>query len=106
MSNGYSKYSIEKLQEELEALRVTNEANKITPILISKSMFFLASEIAVLKEAIAKTINQLDDRMKKVIKSNNRLTIAQWAYAIAMLIVSGVIAFSALIQAGIIKYSN
>jgi hypothetical protein len=103
MSNGYSKQSIEELREKLEEARATSDAEKIAPILISKSLLYLSSEIAVLKEAMAETINQLDKRIQKVIASNNRLTWAQWAYAIAMFIVSAVIAFSALVQAGIIK---
>lgn len=103
MSDGYSKDTIEDLTEKLGTLRVVNDAEKIAPILMSKSMLFLSGEIASLKQGLAETIRQTEKRMQDVIDSNNRLTIAQWAYAVAMLVVSGVIAIGALVQSGIIK---
>ncbi len=96
MSDGYSGQSIEKLQEELEKLRVTNEADKIAPIMLSKSMFFLASEIGVFKQALCETVNKAND-------SSNNMLITSKLYFIGSLILSSVVAFSALVQAGIIK---
>jgi|GEM_PF-2671731 len=64
---------------------------------LSKDIRFAAGEIATFKEAscsIAEKINE----------SSNKLLLASTLYFIAILLLTGVIAFAAMIQAGIIKF--
>ncbi|NQU74420.1 MAG: hypothetical protein HQ547_06930 [Candidatus Omnitrophica bacterium] len=97
MTRPYHQQTIEELQETLATVQLTHPHEKISGILLSKSLRFLSGEIAVAKQAISESI-------EKVIASNNRTSAINIALTIVMIFLTLAIAFSGLVQAGIIKF--
>ena len=106
MEEGYDKNTIESLREKLSNLNNVSESDKMGPILMSKSLSFLSGEIATLKESINGNIEKINGGIKDMIASNSRLTIANRFYSVVMIFLTAAIAFSALVQAGIIDFNK
>ena len=106
----YAEQDSEELQKTLNSLIAGREEHmKVSGILQSKSMIESAKTIASLttpiyqlKISLADNIKKLDKQLKKAIKSSNKMFWATIAYSVIMALLTCAIAYSALVQAGII----
>lgn len=89
--NNLAKMSIDELEELLSNVTDPTSASPAEAVLQSKSIRFLSSEIATLKESLCLQTKKMQGSNEKLSKSNEKLsTINIWLTAI--------IAFAALVN--------
>lgn len=72
--NNLAKMSIDELEELLSKVTDPSSASPAEAVLQSKSIRFLSSEIAILKEALCLQTNKMQKSNEKLSKSNEKLS--------------------------------
>jgi len=87
--NDLAKMSIENLEALLSKITDPTSASPAEAVLQSKSIRFLSSEIAILKEALCLQTKKMQESNEKLSKSNEKLSTIN-------LLLTAIIAFAAL----------
>jgi len=87
--NDLAKMSIEDLESLLSKITDPTSASPAEAVLQSKSIRFLSSEIAILKEALCLQTKKMQESNEKLSKSNEKLSTIN-------LLLTAIIAFAAL----------
>jgi hypothetical protein len=87
--NNLAKMSIDELEELLSKVTDPTSASPAEAVLQSKSIRFLSSEIAILKEALCLQTKKMQESNEKLSKSNEKLSTIN-------LLLTAIIAFAAL----------
>lgn len=87
--NNLAKMSIDELEELLSRVTDPTSASPAEAVLQSKSIRFLSSEIAILKEALCLQTKKMQESNEKLSKSNEKLSTIN-------LLLTAIIAFAAL----------
>ena len=102
MGNSLHTKNINELQESLSTDDTVANIPRIAGILKSKSLKFLADEIGLAKESLSTAVEKLNGTLDRMISSSNKMFRATIITTVVMLLLTAAIAFSALVQAGII----
>lgn len=104
MGKDFSGKNIDELYKFLDEAGMSDgTVEKAKAILTSKTIRFLAGSIDATREAVGDKIEKLDKSINRLSSSSDKMFWATIVYSFVMMLLTFAIAFSALVQSGIIR---